>query len=220
MKKTITVFALIIVLIAGVVVITISAIAIGSDQVSIESGGPAVTPTSTETVELKAVIQKYFHITGLAARTSDVSQLDTVVTNDPSIQLDEAQIAFLKRAGAIQQDVPADIGFLDFELANFGYRRVSAAQVTRLAATPKVAPYNRNLTVGAIRPINPQGLTPRPYRKDPMYEDHLTFNSFKISGSKAQVEFVDQGSETLRFFLTKTALGWKISGQRVLSVHF
>jgi hypothetical protein len=205
---------------AGVVIVTISAITTGADQALTDAAGSdrSITPTATDIAELKAAVQQYYHVTGLAARTSDVSQFSTIMVNDPAVKLDEAQIAFLKRAGAIQQDLPADEGFLDFELANFGYRRVSAVQITRLTATPKVAPYNRNLTVGAIRPLNPQGLTPTPYRIDPMYEASISFKDFKIHGIRAEVTF-DPGMAVYRMLLLKTSQGWKISDYITVFMH-
>ncbi len=69
-------------------------------------------------------------------------------------------------------------------------------------------------------PIDPADgpIGPLP-RMDPPYDTPVRYDSILVSGDHAEV-VLDDGPALYRLFLRRTPEGWRISGQRILDVHW
>ena len=170
----------------------------------------AVAPNPTEVAAIKALVDRYYDVTGEAAGTFDVSQFPTLFVDDPAVSLDSNQTAFIARLGA------QGSGFLSFEFAYFGNWKQGAEKWEKLQAQAKAQ--GRQLTAAEVQSLNgPNGLPPS-RRQEPVHKTNVTYLNFTIDGTRALVEF-DDVAVTQNMFFIKTIDGWRIAGKRVLEVH-
>ena len=208
MKKILTLGAVIIFL-AGAAVLGIAA-----SQPPVPTAWPTLqlnsTPTPATTDQLKALVVRYYELTGNAARTFDVSPFSSVFTDDPKVSLDTWQVETMAKAHA------QGTGMLSYELTFFGNWKQGAEKFEELATKAKAE--GRELTKDDIQAVSSSSAIPAPRRTDPMYLPMLTYKSFVVDGNQAQVVF-DDGGQTLKFFCVSTKNGWQIAGMRVLDTH-
>lgn len=171
---------------------------------------PPTPPASSDDIaEIQAVIRRASELRAIAVRTFDISQFHTVYVNDPQTWRDPAREAFVQRVlPLISSRIPAPAaipGALDYWRAYYAYMELGAERLRQRQLGTPISPRDG--------PIGPGP------RDDPIYEDQFDFRGIWIFGRRAEA-VVDGYSALRRYYLVKTAEGWRIAGQDVLKTHF
>lgn len=164
---------------------------------------------AADAAAIKAVVERAYELRGIAARTFDISQFDTVYVNDPSTPLSEGQLSFIREVLPHVQarigNLDATPGALDFWRVRFLHWQLGAERLEQRQQGTPVSPQEA--------PLGP------PRRTDPMHKPYLRINDIKVEGDRAEV-VLDDGAWIMRLFLVRTREGWRIAGERELKLVF
>jgi hypothetical protein len=206
--------------VAGLALVALLLAAVGTAFASYP-GFPVLTPSGppspTDESAIKAVIEQSFWLDGVAARTFDVSRFPSVYADDPSVQLSKEQSEFMARVRAANPGATIGSGFLDYKLAFYRHWQTGAAKLERVQESAQSQ--GRQVTAAELQSISEGGQPPPPRRTDPNYRVKLRFDSITVDGNRAEAVF-DSGLVLERMYLLKTADGWRITGERLIDVHF
>lgn len=183
---------------------------------------PTLTPTPTRTplpptppadsadiAAIQAVIERSYRLQGIAARSFDTSQFDTVYINDPRTPLDKGQASLIEDYRTLVHNRMPQIsdppGILDFWRTEYTLWQIGAERWEQQRQGAKL-----NAADGPIGP---------PPRIDPPRGDTIRYEGIWVTGDRAEA-LADNGPALRRLYLLRMPDGWRISGERVLDVHW
>jgi len=208
------------------------AITVGTTGVVLmQAGGepdwPTVQPTSTldpaEESAIKSVIEQSYELKASTGQTFDISQFNTVYTNDPLVPLNAEQAEFLANVRNAQPGVANTVqgmnsdGWLAFKIAQTLNWERGAEAIEQLEVNARAQ--GRDVTAEDYSSIaNVVGM-PSPRQNVTVDKTTIVYQELKVDGRHADVVY-DDGAALARAFLVKTEAGWRIAGVRAIDIHF
>jgi hypothetical protein len=196
-------------------------------QMDGEADWPVVQATTkvdpAEVNAIKAVMERSYELKAVAGQTYDVSQFDTVYTNDLAVPLHVEQAKFLDDVRAKQGSNLVNLpgmstnGWLAFKTAQTLNSKRGAEAVEQIETkaqaegrVPNTQDYDAVTGVVGM-PAPPQSITGG--------KANIVYQEIKVSGIYAEVVYED-GAALARALLVKTQAGWRIAGIRPIDIHF
>jgi hypothetical protein len=207
-------------------------IAVGTAGVVLmQAGGepdwPTVKPTSTldpaDESAIKSVIEHSYELKASAGQTFDISQFNTVYTNDPLVPLNAEQAEFLKNVRNAHPGVADTVqgmssdGWLAFKIAQTLNWKRGAEALEQLEANARAK--GSDVTAEDYSSITNVVGMPSPRQNVTIDKTTIIYQELKVDGTHADVVY-DDGAALARAFLVKTAAGWRIAGVRAIDIHF
>ena len=204
-------------LIALALVIGVSTAAVQTTQVPEWPTLKSTTPPDPKEVQaIERVVEQSYEVTGIAARTFEVSRFGEIFANDPAVSLSKEEVDYLMQNNGLALGSAQASGLLDYKLAFFGNWKNGAEGLERLEKQARLE--GRPIRAEDLKAISKSGQHPTARRTDPMYKTNVKFTTVVVDGMRAEV-VCDDGAVTYLLALLKTEHGWRIVGQRVLDIH-